>query len=331
MKKLPLLFAATVLLAGCERDTNPLGPSLNDIYGDFAVMESFGVEKSNVDFSTGDINWFTGRFNKNVEWEIRIIGQHSGAEKIITGRSNVLNQETAVWNGTTTKLPMFRAEPCKAILSVPRENFADSLLLDVTGIKVNPGVLISDFESGINSGWNIFAQTGADMSFRIVNDPTVAPQGNSYYDMGGRVSWDFLIGLIEFPATAIGSTAYPLSSNPNNVFFNILLKKPEGITNEIVLIQFREDENGDGIYQNNEDLYSLELRNISPDWQLVSVRYEDLVTLVNGQLAAPAGNGIKEPHKLLNISVLFLADPSSGYSQTLMDYLIFTEGRPLEP
>jgi hypothetical protein len=52
---------------------------------------------------------------------------------------------------------------------------------------------------------------------------------------------------------------------------------------------------------------------------------------VNGVPATPAGNALKEPNKLMQISVLFLADPATGYSQTLMDYLIFTENAPLEP
>jgi hypothetical protein len=56
-----------------------------------------------------------------------------------------------------------------------------------------------------------------------------------------------------------------------------------------------------------------------------------MVTLVNGQPAAPIGNGIREPHKLKEVSVLFLANPTSGYSQSYMDYLIFTQNGPLIP
>jgi hypothetical protein len=330
MKKHILLFFTVVVLLGCDRSKEQLGPSLNDIYGEFTVLEPFSAENATVDFSSGARTWFNGRFSKNVDWRITIIGQVSGAKKIITGKTNVLNEETARWNGSTTDLPMFKPEGCTVVLEVPSENFSDSLSLTIDAIKTNSGFLIADFENGINSNWNIFAQTGADMSFRIVNSPT-APEGNHYYDMGGAVSWDYLIGLIEFPAQAYGVPAYPLSSNPNQVYFNVLINKPEGITNEILLFQFREDENGDGVYQNNEDMYSLELRNLTSGWQTISVRYSDVISLTNGMPATPAGNGIHEPHKLLNVSVLFLADPATGYSQTLMDYLIFTENAPLEP
>ncbi len=330
MKKgINILFAA-LLLAACERDTSTLGPNLSDIYGEFKVFENFAVAKPNVNFTTGESEWFTARFSKTVDWEVHIIGQTSGAEKIITGKSGVLDQSNSLWNGSTTVLPMFKAEPCIAILTVPDEQFADTITLTVAGTKVNTGFVVADFESGINPGWTIFKQTGANMSFNIVASPTAA-QANNYYDMGGEVDWDYLIGLMDFPSSAYQEPAFPLSSNPANVYFNVFLGVPTGVTNEIVLFQFREDENGDGIYQSNEDMYSLELKNLPEGWQTISVKYADLVALVNGVPSTPAGNALHEPNKLLMVSMLFLADPASGYSQTFMDYIIFTENAPLEP
>jgi len=150
--------------------------------------------------------------------------------------------------------------------------------------------------------------------------------------MGGEVNFDYLIGYIYFPADAYGVTVFPLTSNPDNVYFNVLLYKPAGITNEIVLFQFTEDENGDGIFQDaSEDMYSLELKGLEIGWQTISVKYSDLKALVNGAPATPNGNGIHEPEKLMEVRTLFLANPSSGYSQTWMDYMIFTENSPLEP
>ncbi|NND95251.1 MAG: hypothetical protein HKN45_10320, partial [Flavobacteriales bacterium] len=75
----------------------------------------------------------------------------------------------------------------------------------------------------------------------------------------------------------------------------------------------------------------IELTGLDAGWQVISVRYADMPTLVNGAPAAPFGNGLYEPNKLNRVSVLFLANPVTGYSQTLMDYLIFTEGGPLVP
>jgi hypothetical protein len=52
---------------------------------------------------------------------------------------------------------------------------------------------------------------------------------------------------------------------------------------------------------------------------------------VNGAETAPIGNGLHEPDKLVQVSILFLANPASGYSQAYLDYVTFTEGGPLQP
>ncbi len=332
MKKIILLIVVSIAIFSCKRETDTLGPNLSDIYGEFQVFEAFDVTKTNIDFSTGEVLNFTARFSKTVDWEVRIVGQKSGATKVLTGKSKTLDEITAVWNGSTTVLPMFKTETCNAYLSVPEEGYTDtvkSIVVDST--KVNDGFVVADFENGLNPDWEVFKQSGGDMSFFIVQNDS-AGEANNYYDMGGEVNFDYLIGYIYFPATAYGAPAFPLPSNPENVYFNVLVYKPIGITNEIILFQFTEDENGDGIFQDaTEDMYSLELKNIETGWQTISVKYADLEALVNGAPANPNGNGIHEPEKLMEVRTLFLADPSTGYSQVFMDYMIFTEDAPLEP
>jgi hypothetical protein len=332
MKKLQILLALTISMVSCERNMDTLGPNLSDIYGEFQVFENFATSTSSVDFSSGEVVNFTARFSKTVDWEVRIVGQKSGATKIITGKSKVLDEINAFWNGSTTELPMFKSEKCNAYLSVMEEGFSDTIEnITIDSTKTNTGFVVADFENGLNPDWNIFKQSGGNMSFEIVQSDT-AGEGSHYYDMGGEVSFDYLIGYIYFPADAYGADVFPLATNPANVFFNVLLYKPEGITNEIVLFQFTEDENGDGIFQDaSEDMYSLELKGLENGWQTISVKYSELQTLVNGAPANPNGNGIHEPDKLMELRTLFLANPATGYSQTFMDYIIFTENAPLEP
>lgn len=325
-------MALILTAAACERDEEILGPSLNDLYGDFQTLEDFKASRQSVDFSADQSVLFSARFSKTVDWEVHIIGKTSGATKIISDKSNLIDNTNGVWNGTTTLLPMFKAEECMAVLKVEEENFFDTIpLIQIDSIRSVEGYLLADFENGVNPGWTIFAQSGGNMSFKIVQSDSSA-QGSHFYDMGGEVDFDYLIGLIDMPASAYGEDRFPLNSNPNNVYFNVFLDKPAGINNEIVLFQFREDENEDGVYQAaSEDMYSIELRGLETNWQSVSIKYADMIALVNGAPATPAGNGVHEPHKLLQLSVLFLADPSSGYSQTLMDNIIFTENGPIEP
>lgn len=332
IKNIIIVLFTLLVTSSCERDMDTLGPNLSDIYGEFQVFEDFKSDKMNVDFANGENVGFSARFSKTVDWEVRVVGQRSGATKILTGKSKTIDEINGRWDGTTTNLPMFKDESCNAYLTLIEEGFSDSILgIKVDSTKVNEGFVVADFENGINPGWDIFKQSGGDMSFFIVQSDSAAEK-IKYYDMGGEVNFDYLIGYIYFPSSAYGETAYPLSSNPDNVYFNVMLAKPETITNEIILFQFVEDENGDGIFQEaTEDMYSLELKNIESDWSTISLKYSDLVSLVNGAPANPNGNGIHEPHKLLEVRTLFLADPSSGYSQTFMDYIMFTENEALVP
>jgi hypothetical protein len=66
-------------------------------------------------------------------------------------------------------------------------------------------------------------------------------------------------------------------------------------------------------------------------WKLISIRYSDLVAMVNGAPAAASGNDVFEPNKLMQINMLHLANPKSGYAKSKLDYIIFTQNNPLQP
>ncbi|MFN3939895.1 MAG: hypothetical protein ACK4IY_04870 [Chitinophagales bacterium] len=327
-----IALASVLMLIACNKEQSIFdGPSLVDIYGEFFIVTPLAVSTNTVDFSAGQSIVCTAEFSKNVNWKLEITGSQSNAKYVVEGFSRTLDASNAKWDGSATVLPMFRSEPCEVMLTVLNET--DTMLADVVvaGTKPVNGFILSDFESGWNPGWGSFVQSGADMSFLIKEGN--AGQGSKYYDMGGEVNWDWLIGLIDIPATAYGAATFPLNSNPNNVFFNVLLAKIPSITNALVLFQFREDDNGDGSYSAGlEDLFSLEVRLTDSDgWQLVSNRYADMPTLINGAPADPIGNGIHEPQKLHMVSVLMLANPTSGYSQAFMDLMVFTENAALKP
>jgi len=330
--RLYILILGT-LLAGCDRTLDTEGPDLKDLYGEFSILDPFAMSQNKVDFSAGEKVYFTARFSKIIDWKLSITGKGSGAQRVFEGKSRQIDISNSEWAGETTLLPIFRIEECEVLLSVANDSLQFTEVLTIEGLKSNEGFVVADFENGWNDQWLTFVQSGADMSFNIT-DAEPAAQGNFYYDMGGEVNWDWLIGMIEFPASAYGENTFPLGNNANNVYFNTMVYLPEGITNPVFLMQFREDENDDGEFdEETEDMYSLELKanNLVSGWQLISVKYSDLVALANGAPVEPNGNGNHEPDKLWRISNLFLANPSSGYSQMYMDYVMFTEGGPLNP
>jgi len=331
--KVIICLFTVILLLGCKREDPEFnGPSLTNIFGDFSILEDFDITNRSIDFEAGQTSTFTAQFSKEVDWEVHVTGLNSGSKKIIQGFSATLDASNANWNGTTTELPLFNVETCAVELRIPSDSVLVLDTLVIVGNRNLEGFLITDFENGIDPGWQLYNENGANMSFSIADD-IVAAQGSKYYDMGGEVSFNYFMGDIQFPASVFDQDVYPLISDPAKVFFNVMLYLPEGISNEIVLFQFREDDNNDGIHSEGaEDVFSLELKDdLEPGWQLISIRYVDLSTLINGAPAAPIGNGLFQPNKITKVSCLFLADPSTGYSQTFMDYLVFTENGPLQP
>ncbi len=335
MKKIFIIsIVGFSLFTSCRKEEiNKIdGPSLEDLNGAFSVINGLESSKDSVDFAAGETVFFTAEIAKTTPWKLRVMGMTSGAEKIMTGTSKIIDASQTLWNGSTTNLPMFKGEICKVELTFP--GLPDTLTTSVKVInpKVNTGFLISDFETGFNPGWVSFVQTGADMDFQIKSDVT-APEGNSYYNMAGTVDWDWLVGLINFKATAYGgATVLPLTSNPNNLYFNVMVYGEVGLTNSLVLFQFQEDEDANGTFDSaTEDMYSHQITVDWVGWKLVSIKYSDIPCLVNGSPATANGNAQHNSDKINQINMLHLANPVSGFAKSKLDYIIFTENGPLNP
>ena len=119
MKKVISIVFITVIALSCERNTDILGPNLTDKFGPFSVFEAFDASRTNVDFSAGESVEFTCVFSKQVNWEVHIVGQESGAEKVLTGFTNTIDASNGgSWDGSTTNLPMFKEEQCLAYVYV---------------------------------------------------------------------------------------------------------------------------------------------------------------------------------------------------------------------
>ncbi len=330
MKKLIYItLCLIVIISSCSKpDEFYDGPNLYDVYGDFEVYTPLEGSQINVDFESGETVYFTCELSKVVNWQLKITGSNSGAEKIITGTSRTLDEEVALWDGSTTNLPIFRVENCNVELSFLTEE-TDTILTTsvfVTTPKLNDGFVITDFEEGWNPNWSTFVQSGTSMDFGIKLDGT-APQLARYYNMAGAVDWDWLTGMIDFNATAFGETTMPLSNNGDNLYFNAFVYGDPMYPNSRILFRFDEDENVDGTFEiTTEDSFGYELIIDWSGWRHISVKYSDILSANNS-----SGGGLHNPNKLNRVSVLHLADPNSGYAHSAIDYLIFTENEPLRP
>jgi hypothetical protein len=335
MKKNLSIFALLIIILGsaCRKKTSTFdGPSIDEIFSDFKVTQTFKADRDSVNFTTGEKVVFTASFNKVVDWKITIKGSTSKGVKMISGTSKTINASNATWNGSITDFPMFSAENCEAKLTI--KDVVDTFVIaeKIVGTKKLDGFIIADFENGLNSKWTKFAQTGANMDFQVKTD-ALAPEGKKYLNMAGTVNWDYLIGLIDFPASAYANNVtFPLNPNPDAVYFNCLIYGIPNTNPSIVLFQFKEDENGDGVFTPaSDDEYDLEIKVDWEGWKLISVKYSDITTLVNGAPATPKGNALHNANKLGKISMLHLANPSDGFASSKLDLVMFTENSALQP
>ena len=333
MKKILIVlsFFWGLTFISCRKDTAIDGPSIEEIYSSFKMLSSFKANKDSVDFSGGATIGFSASFNKIVSWKITITGATSKAKKVFSGQSKSIDAATTVWNGTTTYFPLFAAENCIAKLTI--DGVTDTFQVPVRIKKtrtVNTAIVIADFENGFSPNWVKFVQTGANMDFNIKSD-TSKVQGSSYLNMAGTVNWDWLIGLVDFPATAYStSNTFNLSTNPDAVYFNCLVYGVPGTNMSKVLFQFNEDENADGVFnENNEDQYDFNIDVTWTGWKLVSIKYSDITALVDGRPVTPKGNSIHNPNKIGKISMLHLADKALGAAACKIDFICFTSA-PLE-
>ncbi len=323
------LALASLAFASCERDLTPEGPALTDLYGTFKVKTGLTASQAQVNFANGESVYFTAETSISTDFVLTVTGQTSGAVKRIEGKARTLDAANALWQGETSQFPTFQTEMCDVMLTYP--GYPDTLLgnVQVLGTRVIEATILDDFENGMSTEWTKFIQSGANMKFTVQGAPPLA-EGLSYYKMGGTVAWDWLIGMVEMPKNNFnGGAGFSLNSDAELVYFNGVFRQLAGLDNGIILLQLREDDNGDGMYsEGNEDMWSVEIRPGSA-WELDSYKYSDLVTLVNGAASAALGNGLHEPDKLHRVSILFLANPSSGYAECDTDMLCFTENAPL--
>jgi len=317
MKKIIILFTISLLIISCERKTETLGPNLSDIYGGFQVFEDFEASRNNVDFYNSESVVFTCRFSKQVKWTIHVIGQTSGAKKVLTGFSNFIDETNGgAWDGTTTMLPMFKNEANLAYLTVDAIDtaYSDTLnnLISIDGVRDNGGSLVSDFNNGLNPGFNVFVQSGADMRFDTVTDPK-SPEGTAFYEMSGDVAFADDLGNIMMPKSAF-TDSISLNTNGEVVYFNVFAKKGPQAVSDIFVFQFIEEDN---------DIHEYVFQGLTEEWQQFSIAYADLTTTIT------AGGGFKNPDKLAQIVVLPIGIklPFEGF----IDYMVFTENGPLIP
>jgi hypothetical protein len=341
MKKLKFLLLLTpFFFISCEKEKIE-GPDLHDLYSELTILESLNIVGDSADFSNNQTMYFTASFSKQIDWTIKIKGLNSSAVKIISGKSQTINQANSTWNGSSTQLPFFIAEDCDLELTL-KWNTIDSgnpniimhndtiyNQVNVQSAKIYTNestVLISDFEGGFNPNFTGFFQSGCTKSL-VTNG---AGEGNKYLAQYGICDWDWLIGYVDY-FSDYWYDQEDLINDPSKLYFNIMINGSSTISdvsdlpNSLFKLEFYEDENGDDYHDaSSEDRYDYEFDVNWTGWRMISICYNDLIPP-----SSNAGDGVKEPSKIINVRTLLLANPESGFAKADVDFLIWSFNAPI--
>jgi hypothetical protein len=330
MKKLLLFFVALATLASCRKE-DPEGPNLNDLFGEFSIVQDITPSQEVIDFAVDGVLIFNGELSKNTDWVIDLVGSQTGATRQITGFDRIFSSETAAWDGGATTFPAFGLEDVYVTITFPNEADAPTLMdtVTVSGTKIDAGQLITGFEDGFKSDWTRFNQS--TVTGDIVCGNGESAKGNCHYSIEGTVGWDWAIGSVTINPE---NGNYNLPATASNLYFNVAFKALENVgpDNSFLMIWFDEDDNGDGTFDEaTEDRFVIEYWSQNSDWDIISRKYEDLQFDANGDTYDTNGNGLPEPAKLASINLFFLANPQNGNAKALVDHVIFTTGNPYTP
>jgi hypothetical protein len=271
---------------------------------------------------------FTARFNKQVNWVVEITGQQSGAVKRIEGFSNELTAENARWDGGTTELPLFKAEPVEAALLVPEEG-ADTTraALEVLTPRTYPGEVVTGFEADDEADLtlgNFEFELNTAASGLSMEVP--AAEGDTFYLLRGTdtVVDNFFVGLVQITSPSESGYFTVPTSVPEDLFFNTFLYS-FGTEHTIIVLEVIADANGNGEFDDGTDTVfgSGDIVLDEPGW-----------TAFNRSLAE-FGMTQAQAQQIVAVRAILISNNNTQPTPRLpvdfgIDYLTFTAGAPLQ-
>lgn len=339
--QLLLLLLAIITLGGSGcREGEMIGPELQDIFGEFEILQPLAQDRTEVDFSAGETVEFTAQLSIRTPWRLTIRNSSTGSRKIIEGNAKDISGDVARWNGSVTFAPLFNEGDVVQATLVFTEFPEETMVSDpitITGSKPLPtgGILVSDFEDP-DQVLDAFSEFSFEETSNGIESVFPAAIGDSYWYMDGRDnnSSVFVCGLLVSSESAQGTTHYPLTTeNPESVYFNVFVFGT-GQPSTVMVIDFQEDDNLDGSYSpTQEGTYNFSMPIDWTGWKLVSFPLSETLLSTNGGLGNIDANGAKEIDRIINLQFILLSDLGQNDNTVSfgIDHPIFTVNGPFEP
>lgn len=344
-----LLVAMLTLLFGCAKEDTIEGPELQDIFGEFDIIDSLDQNLTSVDFAAGEEIIFTASLSIRTPWKLEVKSLSSTASKVIEGNEREILNDVASWDGSITFAPLFQSgEQVLAMMTF--ENYTDTMYSDTITI-VNAkepsaiGQLISDFEDP-GQGFVTFAElggtnqirTGAYAQSNFEVPPTFlalnSAEGSGYWHTAANnINSVFINGFLLSAENIQGNTRLEFGTQqPSKIWFNAFVFG-FGNENATLTVGFQEDDNLDGSYDRfseGEYLYTIPIDWFG--WKLVSFNLGQTNISTSGGFGNIDGTGNKDVDRIINVEFLSIAqEGSSGLTGYCIDYMNFTEQRPWTP
>ncbi|MFN6944856.1 MAG: hypothetical protein ACK4ND_07890 [Cytophagaceae bacterium] len=316
-----------LLIFSCSKTKDPIGPELMTPSSEFRIQEDFLPGINSIDFNSRS-QYFVAYFNERVSWTITLIGEESGAKKVIKGVSKEINEANSNWDGAQDGIIFFRNESVKAVLSFYGNTKTTECEFRISRTKTYEGasLLGNGFENTFREDsplWGYSPYPSASYG-SVVEFPVV--QGNFAYMLSGKdTDNDYWICQLRRRYTQ-----NQLPENPQDVWINVYVYG-NGNNNSILKISGKEDDFGNNNYNDaRDDSWEHEVNLSHTGWKLVSVKYSNFIrsTVINY-----GGNGNKkqEPHKIRYIDFTLLASNPGGSGQVVIDFPIITVEKPFKP
>ncbi|MDD5571491.1 MAG: hypothetical protein PHD97_10110 [Bacteroidales bacterium] len=346
-----LLLICSMVFHACRKEKpNPDELMLEQLFGEFGIIDSLKTNKTSVDFASGEKIYFTAKFKSIIKWQIDIT-QDSTTRFIMTGKSSYLDATNASWDGSSTILPVFKNDSVKAKISFEGRTDTMSVKFKISSVKLATGTLINDFGCGflqplwrpkwIQSGvtMDVFKTYQYKRGLDTINTNLTSPFNNDFLIIAGTVNWDWLIAYVEIPSSAVYQTNYfpGLINLSNKVYFNAYIySDTSGCNKEAKLeFQFHEDDNGDNKnIAGTDDTYLYDITLNWVGWKKISIRYDSIpvvFTPPEGQVKDFGGNQLPQPANILAVRIMLLGNPAKGKTICGLDEIILTNNNPFKP
>lgn len=350
MKKWIVYSLSICVLLGCSKDEIE-GPELQDIFGEFEILEGLTLNSNTVDFASGESVQFAAQLTIRTDWQITITGLETGARKVIEGREREISGGVAEWNGTITFAPVFGAEECATMMTFthyPDTLYGDTIQVQTIREPVDVNVLISDFEDPLQgiASFTEPASFNQRVSGSFFQDLYTTPpsfeqvdpaQSEGIWAMTANNGGNIFICGMSIEGSSVqsgdGGPYYDFGNlNPEHVYINAFVY---GFGNEStrMSIGFQEDDNLDGEYDRfTEGTWQTEILVDWHGWKVVSIPLSVTTLSTSGGFGNLDGTGQKDLDRIINMEILLLAvEGTAGMTGYCLDYVNSTLFQPFEP